>query len=59
MDYVVGVEQRKVAVHCHAGLGRTGVLCVFVCLLSACLHIQCVSVSVRMPQQPHECSTVE
>jgi hypothetical protein len=24
MDYVTGTEGRKVAVHCHAGLGRTG-----------------------------------
>eukprot|EP00200_Dunaliella_tertiolecta_P007124 CAMPEP_0202370966 /NCGR_PEP_ID=MMETSP1127-20130417/2457_1 /ASSEMBLY_ACC=CAM_ASM_000462 /TAXON_ID=3047 /ORGANISM="Dunaliella tertiolecta, Strain CCMP1320" /LENGTH=1256 /DNA_ID=CAMNT_0048967055 /DNA_START=16 /DNA_END=3783 /DNA_ORIENTATION=- len=24
MDYTVAVEKRKVAVHCHAGLGRTG-----------------------------------
>ncbi|KAG1660568.1 hypothetical protein FOA52_005104 [Chlamydomonas sp. UWO 241] len=24
MDYVVSVERRRVAVHCHAGLGRTG-----------------------------------
>jgi protein tyrosine phosphatase domain-containing protein 1 len=24
MQYTTGVEGRKVAVHCHAGLGRTG-----------------------------------
>ncbi|KAG1660567.1 hypothetical protein FOA52_005103 [Chlamydomonas sp. UWO 241] len=26
MDYVISVEQRRVAVHCHAGLGRTGLV---------------------------------
>ncbi|GFR47125.1 hypothetical protein Agub_g8812 [Astrephomene gubernaculifera] len=32
MDYVTRVEGRKVAVHCHAGLGRTGlsIACFFV-----------------------------
>ena len=32
MDYVVSVEGRKLAVHCHAGLGRTGlsIACFFV-----------------------------
>ena len=24
MDFVVNTERHKVAVHCHAGLGRTG-----------------------------------
>lgn len=24
MDYVTGTEGRKIMVHCHAGLGRTG-----------------------------------
>jgi protein-tyrosine phosphatase len=38
MDYVVAVEHRKVAVHCHAGLGRTGVcMCVCVCVCTAML----------------------
>jgi len=26
MDFTVAVERRKVAVHCHAGLGRTGMI---------------------------------
>lgn len=32
MDHVVGSEGKKVAVHCHAGLGRTGlaIACYFV-----------------------------
>jgi protein tyrosine phosphatase domain-containing protein 1 len=32
MDYVTRVEGRKIAVHCHAGLGRTGlaIACFFV-----------------------------
>lgn len=32
MDYVTSVEKRKIAVHCHAGLGRTGlaIACYFV-----------------------------
>jgi protein tyrosine phosphatase domain-containing protein 1 len=32
MDHIVNVEGRKVAVHCHAGLGRTGlaIACFFV-----------------------------
>ncbi len=32
MEYVTVAEKRKVAVHCHAGLGRTGlaIACFFV-----------------------------
>ena len=32
MEYVTTVERRKIAVHCHAGLGRTGlaIACFFV-----------------------------
>ena len=32
MEYVTKVEKRKIAVHCHAGLGRTGlaIACFFV-----------------------------
>ena len=44
MDYVTRVEGRRIAVHCHAGLGRTGlaIACFFVYrnLFHACAAVQ-------------------
>jgi protein tyrosine phosphatase len=46
MDYVTGTEGRKVAVHCHAGLGRTG-------LAIACFFLYSQHYTPRYPHSGH------
>jgi protein tyrosine phosphatase domain-containing protein 1 len=46
MHYAVSVEKKRVAVHCHAGLGRTGLT--IACFLVACGEAATATQAVEM-----------
>lgn len=46
MHYAVSVERKRIAVHCHAGLGRTGLT--IACFLVACGEAASAAQAVEM-----------